>query len=245
MTRTKIEWCDYTKNPVKGLCPMGCPYCYAAAMYKRFGWDTKIRYERSVLSEKLEGKPGDSYFIGSTMELFGPWIPPGWMREILAWTQGYPDRTFIFLSKFPEGMKQYEPYPNNVWLGVSITEQKDDWRIIELLNIKAAVHFISVEPMINRVDLTQIYDRRWPLLRLNALDGKYYFCGSTFTEDSEGRRLPDTRLSWVITGPQTGPRALPCQVDWVRDLQRQCSTAGVPFFDKRDMLGETIQEWPE
>lgn len=51
-------------------------------------------------------------------------------------------------------------------------------------------------------------------------------------------------IQWCIVGPETGPRARPTSIDWVRDLQRQCAGAGVPFFDKKDVLGETIQEWP-
>ena len=43
MNKTKRPWTDYTLNPVKGLCPMACPYCYARAMYKRFKWNPKIR----------------------------------------------------------------------------------------------------------------------------------------------------------------------------------------------------------
>ena len=44
MNLTKIEWCDYTINPVKGLCPMACSYCYARRMYKRFKWNPEIRF---------------------------------------------------------------------------------------------------------------------------------------------------------------------------------------------------------
>ena len=52
-------------------------------------------------------------------------------------------------------------------------------------------------------------------------------------------------INWVIAGPETGPRARPTSIDWVRDLQQQCAAASVPFFDKRDVLGETLQEWPQ
>ncbi len=85
-----------------------------------------------------------------------------------------------------------------------------DERIPILLQIPAAKHFVSVEPMLEPVHL---------FLERNALD-------------------------WVIAGPETGPRARPTSIDWVRDLQRQCAAAGVPFFDKKDVLGETLQEWP-
>ena len=60
MNKTKIEWTDYTINPVKGLCPMACSYCYARAMYKRFRWNPEIRYDDwsdNILRYKLlDGK---------------------------------------------------------------------------------------------------------------------------------------------------------------------------------------------
>ncbi len=52
MNKTKIPWCDYTINPVKGLCPMACEYCYARKMYKRFKWNPVIRYDDWVWHEE-------------------------------------------------------------------------------------------------------------------------------------------------------------------------------------------------
>jgi protein gp37 len=49
MNKTKIEWCDYTWNPVKGLCPVGCEYCYTHKIYKRFKWNPKIRFDEKEL----------------------------------------------------------------------------------------------------------------------------------------------------------------------------------------------------
>ena len=54
MNKTKIEWCDYTLNPVKGLCPVGCSYCYARRLYRRFGWNPKIRLDTRMWWDGLE-----------------------------------------------------------------------------------------------------------------------------------------------------------------------------------------------
>jgi protein gp37 len=56
---------------------------------------------------------------------------------------------------------------------------------------------------------------------------------------------PSLGITWCIAGPETGPRARPCKREWVADLYEQCRAAGVPFFDKRDVLGKGIREWPE
>lgn len=117
---------------------------------------------------------------------------------------------------------------SNIWLGVTAENQRTaDERIPILLQIPAAKHFVSVEPMLEPVNLM----RGLPLAMSDIQGLVYSPRGGPF-------------LDWVIAGPETGPRARPTRIDWVRDLQRQCHAAGVPFFDKKDVLGETIQEWP-
>ncbi|KKK64868.1 hypothetical protein LCGC14_2979890, partial [marine sediment metagenome] len=74
MPKTKIEWTDHSINPVKGYCPEACYYCYARAMYDRFGWDKTVRFEPEVLLSLQKIKVPSRIFVGSTMELFGEWI---------------------------------------------------------------------------------------------------------------------------------------------------------------------------
>ncbi len=122
----------------------------------------------------------------------------------------------------------------NVWLGVSIENQKTArLRIMDLLLTPAARRFVSFEPALDRVDLT-------PFL--------------------EARR----RIDWVIIGGESGPGARPFKLEWVRFMIRQCKAAGVPIFVKQlgacpiaetprdqtwldaltDLKGENIEEWP-
>ena len=56
MNKTKIPWCDYTANPVKGLCPMACSYCYARRLYKRFGWDETVRIDEDEIYGNRDGR---------------------------------------------------------------------------------------------------------------------------------------------------------------------------------------------
>ena len=134
MSKTKIEWCDYTINPVKGLCPMACPYCYARAMYKRFKWPAEISFNDKCLYG-LPEKPM-RIFVGSTMELFGPWVKDNWLQHIFQTCALYPQHTFIFLTKQPEVMAKWFPNRDdggldNCWPGISVTDnismQKVKW----------------------------------------------------------------------------------------------------------------------
>ncbi len=149
MNRTKIEWCDYTMNPVKGLCPMACPYCYARAMYKRFKWNPEIRFvkERITMPAKVS-----SIFVGSTIELFGDWIKDEWLKETFNQCERWQEHTFIFLTKQPQNLIKWSPFPENCWVGVTATNQDMFERgIYHIRQIKAKVIFMSFEPLMERI----------------------------------------------------------------------------------------------
>lgn len=98
------------------------------------------------------------------------------------------------------------PY-ENVWLGVSVENQETaDERIDLLSQCPAKVRFISAEPLLGPISITQ-----WPL------QGRHGWPG----------------LNWVICGGESGPGARPMHPDWARSLRDQCQAAGVPFFFKQ------------
>ena len=146
MNKTKIPWADYTLNPVKGLCPMACPYCYARRMYKRFKWNPEIRYDPSVFLYKPI-KPS-RIFVGSTIELFHPLIHDAWREEIISICRRTPEHTFIFLTKQPQNLIKFSPFPENCWVGVSVTANGDMTNAyLGLSQVKAPVRFVSFEPL--------------------------------------------------------------------------------------------------
>jgi protein gp37 len=104
------------------------------------------------------------------------------------------------------------PLPN-VWLGVSVEDQKRaDLRIPALLATPAAVRFLSCEPILGPVSF------RWakwaPLINAGHLDGL-------------------RGIDWVIVGGESGPGHRPIDPEWVRSLRDQCSDAGVAFLFKQ------------
>ena len=103
------------------------------------------------------------------------------------------------------------PLPN-VWLGVTAeNQQRADERIPVLLDTQAAKRFVSVEPMLGPVDLSEyLPGERW--------------------HASEAPML--SPLDWVICGGEMGANARPMHPDWVRSLRDQCQMSGVPFFFK-------------
>ena len=143
-----IGWCDYTWNPVKGKCPVACPYCYARRIYDRFHYDPTIRLDEKELQAPFKLKGSSRIFVGSTIELFGNWILSEWLERILEVVTQLPQHTFIFLSKCPERFKFFD-FPDNCWTGTTITREgpTKDYRMRHAWKSPARVHFYSFEPL--------------------------------------------------------------------------------------------------
>lgn len=148
MNKTAIEWCDYSVNPVKGLCPVACSYCYARRMYKRFHWDEAIRRAPGWAIPLEKAKPG-RVFVGSTMELFGPWVEPGYLKGIIDEVSDFPQHTFIFLTKRPWELPKFNPWPDNCWVGMSATNMSQIGDIPIMGDVQAKVRFVSFEPLLD------------------------------------------------------------------------------------------------
>jgi protein gp37 len=124
------------------------------------------------------------------------------------------------------------PLPN-VWLGTSIEDQATaDARIPHLLDTPAAVRFLSAEPLLGPVDLTEIAHHRPDLRAFVVYDALRGYGGFS------GNRM--NRLDWVICGGESGPGARPMHPDWARSLRDQCEAAEVAFFYKQ--TGEWLHE---
>ena len=212
MAKTKIEWCDYTINPVKGLCPAGCEYCYARRMYQRFKWNPEIRFDLSVFKPVYDVERPSRVFVGSTMELFGPWVRPEWLWLIFNNCERAPRHTFLFLTKRPEALSQWVPFPENAWAGVTVTTQADILCAVNhLMDHRIAQRqFLSIEPLLHWDTSDWYYPLPWHISK----------------ED----------LDWIIIGQQTPVRkATMPKVEWIREIVHAADQAGIPVFLKDNL----------
>ncbi len=91
MNKTKIEWCDYTWNPVTGCLHRCGDFCYAKKMaYRlkgRYGYpaDEPFRptFRPERIREPLEVKKSSKIFVVSMGDLFGDWVPSEWINSVL------------------------------------------------------------------------------------------------------------------------------------------------------------------
>lgn len=119
------------------------------------------------------------------------------------------------------------PLPN-VWLGVSVEDQKRaEERIPKLLDTPAAIRWISAEPLLGPIDLTDACQGNW---FFDALRGTRWHddpdCALQTEKFSPG-------LDWVVAGGESGHGARPMHPDWARSLRDQCAAAGISFLFKQ------------
>lgn len=112
MHKTKIEYVDFTVNPITGKCPHGCSYCYAERMRKRFKWPEKMEFKIEVLRKIRRRKKPTSIFMGSMFDLFSDKIIESWIDNILYICKLCPQHTFLFLTKNPKRYLEFK-FPDN------------------------------------------------------------------------------------------------------------------------------------
>lgn len=162
MNKTKIEWCDYTWNPVIG-CKNGCDYCYANKLHTmrheafKEGKDIPKCYSepfsevllfKNRLTEVEKLKNPATIFVCSMSDLFAPWVPEAWIILILQVAKNNPQHTFKFLTKYPELYHSFK-FTENCWLGTTIEEKSKLFRLqhLQYYNASPVKKFVSIEPI--------------------------------------------------------------------------------------------------
>lgn len=201
----------------------GCQHCYASIINKRFGTgaeytvpnlaDHEFYIDEKILAEPLKRKKPATIFVGDMFDLFHEAIPPVMIFRVWDVMQRTSRHTFQVLTKRAKRMHyvlENGTIASNIWLGVSVEDQqRADERIPPLLQMPAAIRFISYEPALEGIDI------RYALDDCNACDE------------------PTPHLDWVICGGESGPGARPFNLTWAESLRDQCKAAGVPFFMKQ------------
>ena len=185
---------------------------------KSLGWNGQTALNESALEKPLHWKQPRCIFVCDMGDLFHESVDFTWYKEIFSVIWRTLGHKYLMLTKRPEQMaKVFTVFkcPPNVGLGVTVCTQKEaDEKIPQLLKIPAAMRFVSIEPMLEEMDL--------------------YFNVDVEHPNNEGYGIPAIEgLDWVICGGESGHNARPMHPDWARSLRDQCAQAGVPFFFKQ------------
>lgn len=244
---SKIEWCDHTFNPWWGCARVSpaCRFCYADTQARRYGHQVwRKRGPRRLLSDANWAKPlkwnrdaeksgvPAKVFCASMADVFEDHPDVAEPRKRL-WNliEATPWLRWLLLTKRPENIAAMAPWgaewPPHVWVGTSVENQRfAEERIPILLRVPAAVLFLSCEPLLGPVDLRNLCDANGALI--DCLTGE--------VKAQDGREVhasAPNSVSWVITGGESGSRARPTELAWIRSLIEQCRDAHAAPFVKQ------------
>ena len=167
-----IEWAKWSWNPVTG-CLHACTYCYARDIALRYPDAYPQKFAPTFLPERLSAPrntkvPAEAaldtgyqnVFTCSMADLFGRWVPSEWIEAVLAEVHANPQWNFLFLTKFPIRLAEFE-FPDNAWVGTTVDAQA---RVANaeraFASVRAKTKWLSCEPMLepltfSRLDLFQ------------------------------------------------------------------------------------------
>jgi protein gp37 len=208
---SRIEWTDATWNPVTGCTKLssGCKFCYAERMAERLHSMGHHRYrnkfrltlQRDLLEVPLRWFKPRIVFVNSMSDLFHEDVPDDYIHAVFDTMKRADQHLFQVLTKRSGRLRELArelPWPENVWMGVTVESQRYVSRIRDLQKVPARVRFLSIEPLLEPI-----------------------------------RRLPLSRIHWVIVGGESGPGARPMAAEWVRAIRDRCASRRVPFFFKQ------------
>lgn len=168
-----IEWTDATWNPVRGCTKVspGCKHCYAETFAERFrgvpghpfeqGFDLRLVPE--ALELPLRWRASRRIFVNSMSDLFHEQVPDAYVRRVFGVMRRASHHQFQVLTKRSARMVELAStidIADNVWMGVSVENQKYASRVDDLRRIDASVRFLSIEPLLGpiaRLDLRGIH----------------------------------------------------------------------------------------
>lgn len=230
--KTKIEYLvknGSTHNFWSGGCnPIseGCRNCFAKRIYERFyGKDFSVPIKSKNFDAPLKWKKPRVILVNDMSDFFHKDVPFKWRMEAVLEMAMAKQHIFLLLTKRPENIhflfnvffrKSTEDQDfKNIWLGVSVENQKTaDERIPELLKIPHFKKWVSVEPMLESINIIDKISEKHFYSIHNAYD-----------------ILP--KINWLICGSETGQGARHMNPEWAKYLLYQCKSASVPFFMKQ------------
>lgn len=233
----------------------------------RLDWTGQVNQLPDRLTDPFEWRKPERVFVNSQSDLFHSTIPIEFVAQVFAVMAATPRHTYQVLSKRPGRMRSLLSDPTfrlavveqvqrmdrdpifvwplrNLWLGTSVENQQwADIRIPALLDTPAEVHWVSLEPLLGPVDLTDIDN-------VNVLDP------ADMGRENGLFWEPGPLLDWVVVGGESGPGARLMQLQWALDIQRQCSKYPAAYFFKQTGTvlarelglkgkGDDPEQWPE
>jgi protein gp37 len=193
MAESSIEWTEMTWNPTTGCNKLsaGCKFCYAEVMSRRLkamGIDKyangfKITTHEDALSIPYTWKKSKVVFVNSMSDLFHKDVPFEFIQKVFEVMDDNPQHVFQVLTKRADILLKYHKklkWTHNIWMGVSVEDERVIDRIDFLRETNAHIKFLSCEPLIG------------PLKNMNLENINWVIVGG-----ESGRKARPIKESWV------------------------------------------------
>src|SRR6476469_8787877 len=177
MAQSRIEWTEMTWNPTTGCDKVsaGCKYCYAEVMTRRLNAmgiekykdGFKLRVHEDVLDTPYTWKQYKVVFVNSMSDLFHPEVPLEFIQKVFTVMNKTPQHTYQVLTKRAERLYELHDKLNwtqNIWMGVSVENEKVMDRIDFLRETNAIVKFLSCEPLIGPLPNMNLENINWVIV---------------------------------------------------------------------------------
>lgn len=177
MAQSSIEWTEMTWNPTTGCdkISQGCKFCYAEIMSKRlqamgvekYKDNFKVREHPSELKTPYAWKKSKMVFVNSMSDLFHKDISLNFIKKVFKAMNENPQHTFQVLTKRAERLAELSSelkWSHNIWMGVSVEDQKVVDRIDFLRKTDARVKFLSLEPLIGPLPSLDLANIDWVIV---------------------------------------------------------------------------------
>ena len=166
MAQSSIEWTEMTWNPTTGCDKIsaGCKFCYAEIMSRRlkamgvekYANNFDLTIHENELNTPYTWKKPKIVFVNSMSDMFHKDVPIGFIQKVFKVMRENPQHVFQVLTKRADILRYYDSegwltWSHNIWMGVSVENQKAMHRIDLLRQTSARVKFLSCEPLIGRL----------------------------------------------------------------------------------------------
>lgn len=176
------------------------------------------RRGQTTLIQRFEQKP-KGIFVCDMSDLFGVGIPEDWTNQVLECIKACPQHRFYLLTKQPQNLPKFSPFPVNCLVGVTLTLKLDDYgkeigmssfaTLACLKEVRATAKFISFEPLLGQLCIG--------------------FRPSWWAE-----QFKEVSIKWIIIGAQTKPYKPP-KIEWVQSIAEAADKADIAVFLKNNL----------
>jgi protein gp37 len=177
MAQSSIEWTEMTWNPTTGCDKIsaGCKFCYAEIMSKRlqamgvekYKDNFEVRMHEESLKIPYTWKSSKVVFVNSMSDLFHKDVTLEFIKKVFKVMNSNPQHVFQVLTKRAERLLELHQelkWTHNIWMGVSVENEKVKDRIDFLRNINAKVKFLSLEPLIGPLSNINLENIDWVIV---------------------------------------------------------------------------------